>query len=96
MPKRTVELSRYTHGRSEIWDRRSIVRALKREQRLVGARLRALRKEIDKSLLHAAEIVGIHPNHLGAIERGEINVSLGVLVACAKAYGVRVRDLFEE
>ena len=39
--------------------------AVKREQRLVGARLRALRKQREESLIHAAEVVGIHPNHLG-------------------------------
>ena len=72
------------------------MRALKRQQRLVGTRLRQLRKDKSQSQIHAAELVGIHPNHLGAIERGEVNVSLGVLVAFAKAYGVHVRDLFDE
>ena len=37
----------------------------------------------------------IHRNHMGAIERGEANVTLLNMERIAKALGVKVRDLID-
>jgi transcriptional regulator with XRE-family HTH domain len=44
----------------------------------------------------ASEAAGVHPGHLGSIERGVVNVTLGVLVALAKTLRVELSDFFQE
>ena len=42
-----------------------------------------------------AEKVGISPNHVGVIERGETMPSLETVLACAKALSVSIGDLID-
>jgi len=72
------------------------MRALREEQRRLGARLRALREERALTQEQAAEQIGLHSNHLQRLERGAANVTLATLVALSLAYRVTVRSLFEE
>jgi len=41
-----------------------------------------------------AERAGLHRTYIGAIERGERNVSLKNIARIAKALGVQAKDLF--
>jgi DNA-binding XRE family transcriptional regulator len=91
-PKRDIP----NHGPSEFLERPSVVRALKREQRRLGLRLRVLRVQRHLTQLEAAELVGIHPTHVSRVESGSTESKLGTLVAFAKAYGVTMAELFEE
>ena len=72
------------------------MRALREEQRRLGARLRALREERALTQEQAAEQIGLHSNHLQRLERGAANVTLVTLVAVSLAYRVSVRSLFEQ
>jgi DNA-binding XRE family transcriptional regulator len=89
-----VAASRVRRGRSEIWDRRAVVAAARRERTRVGDRLRKLREARGFSQERAAERIGIHAKHLLRVEQGDANVTIATLVAAAIAYGVQVRDLF--
>ena len=82
------------HGRSEVRQTPALVRALQREQELLGIRLRALRKERGLSQEAAAERIGISDKQLRRVELGQANVTLATLVAWAVAFKVRLRDLF--
>ncbi len=70
------------------------MRALRREQRRLGAVLRTLRQERGLSRESAAERIGLSLNQLGRLERGEANVTLATLVACAVGLQVDLVDLF--
>lgn len=86
--------SRFTHGRSEVWERPALKRAIDREQRRLAQRLRALRTERELSQETAAERAGIHAKYLVRVESGKANPTVAVLVALARAYKVELRDLF--
>jgi len=88
--------SPHAHGRSELKERPAVMRALREEQRRLGARLRALREGRALTQEQAAEQIGLHSNHLQRLERGAANVTLATLVAVALAYRVSIRSLFEE
>jgi transcriptional regulator with XRE-family HTH domain len=42
----------------------------------------------------AAERVGVSTKQIGRLERGEANVTLATLVACATTYRVELAELF--
>ncbi len=78
-----------------MWTRPSVVRAIEKEQRRLGARLRAIRTEQGISQQLAAELAGVHPTTMSGIERGKMNVTAATLVALALAYKVPLRSFFE-
>lgn len=88
--------SRHAHGRSEIWERGSVQRAIGKERRRLGKLLRTLRAERGASLEEAAEQIGIHSKHLQRVELGKANVTLATLVAITLAYRVSLPILFRE
>ena len=59
-----------------------------------GQRVRSLRKDRSWSQEELGERAELHRNHVGAIERGELNVTLDNLFRLAKALGVTPKDLF--
>jgi transcriptional regulator with XRE-family HTH domain len=71
-----------------------LVRATEREQQRLGEKLRELRKMKGFSQEAAAERIGMSTKQLGRLERGEANVTLATLVACAVTYKVEMAELF--
>lgn len=64
-------------------------------QQKFGNRVRKLRKSKGWSQEEFADQCGLHRTYIGAIERGERNVSLNNIHAIAKALDISVKDLFD-
>ncbi|MFI5302797.1 MAG: helix-turn-helix domain-containing protein [Polyangiales bacterium] len=62
----------------------------------LGQRLRRLRHAVGLTQQEAAERTGMHIVQVSNIETGKQNVTIGCLVALAKAYGVEMVDLFSK
>ena len=65
-------------------------------QRAVGTKIRQLRLKRKLSQDVFADVSGIHRAQVGAIERGEMNMTLRTLKTVADALKVRIRDLTED
>ena len=61
-----------------------------------GKRVRFLRLQRDMSQESLAARAGIHRTYMGAVERGERNISLKNIVRLASALGVHPRELFSD
>jgi transcriptional regulator with XRE-family HTH domain len=72
------------------------VKALQREQRRLGARVRALRIERGWTQEMAAETIAISVKQLRRLEQGQANVTLATLVALGAGFRVDVAELFDE
>jgi transcriptional regulator with XRE-family HTH domain len=72
------------------------MRALREEQRRLGAHLRRLREDRTLTQEEAAEVIGIHAKHLQRLESGSANATLATLLAASLAYRLPIRSLFEE
>lgn len=59
-----------------------------------GNRVRALRKEQGYSQEAFAEECGLHRTYMGAVERGERNVSIDNIAKIASALKIEIRQLF--
>jgi len=88
--------SPHAHGRSEIWSRAALEKAIVRERSRFGRRVRAVRNRQGLTQEQAAEQIGIHPKHLARIEGGTVNPTLSTLIAMALAYRVKLATLFED
>ena len=64
-------------------------------QQEFGIRVRKLRKDTGWSQEKFADECGLHRTYIGAIERGERNVSLNNIHAIAKALKISVKHLFD-
>jgi len=64
-------------------------------QEAVGRRIRELRKARGLTQEGVAEAASINPKYFGAIERGEVNLSLSTLDRIAKALNVQPAALLE-
>lgn len=60
-----------------------------------GNRVRDLRRSRGYSQESLADEVGLHRTYIGAIERGEQNVSIDNIAKLAKALKVNIADLFK-
>lgn len=63
---------------------------------LLGEKVRKLRHEQSMSQEELAEVAGLHRTYIGAIERGERNVSLKNILRLAKALDTTPGDLLGE
>jgi transcriptional regulator with XRE-family HTH domain len=63
-------------------------------KRLVGDRIRQLRKERALSQEQLGDESDLHCTHIGSIERGQKNWSIDTLIKVAKGLNVEVVDLF--
>lgn len=70
---------------------------VKRLVALVGANIRAYRKDANMTQEKLSELAGVNEKHLSAIENGrESNLSIGYIVSVALALGVSFADLVKE
>lgn len=60
----------------------------------LGERIRFLRRERNLSQEQLGELSNLHTNYIGAIERGEKNISLESLVKVSKGLSVSLDELF--
>lgn len=67
----------------------------KDSQSIFCENVRRLRKEIGLSQEKLAEVCGLHRTYIGAIERGERNISLQNIIQIATALGVKPAELLE-
>lgn len=68
---------------------------MKTTKKILGARIKELRKARGLSQERLSEKVGIDPKHLSRIEVGNSYPSLDTLERIATALGVEAKDLFE-
>ena len=60
---------------------------------IVGRNIRRLRKKVEWSQEQLAEAAGLHRTYIGAVERGERNISLENIVEISRALGSSVSEL---
>ena len=65
-------------------------------QERLGRAVRRLRKAADYSQEGFADLVGVHRTYMGAVERGEVNISLQNIERIAEALELRVSKLLQE
>jgi transcriptional regulator with XRE-family HTH domain len=65
------------------------------QRKIFGANIRRLRKIKGLSQEQLADEAGIHRTYIGAVERGERNISLDNIVAIAHGLKVRASELLE-
>lgn len=64
-------------------------------RKTLGNNIRQIRKKLDLSQEQLAEKADLHRTYIGAIERGERNVSLDNIMAVSRALGVSASELLE-
>jgi transcriptional regulator with XRE-family HTH domain len=74
---------------------KSVSRAKKTAEGILGNRLRDLRAERGISQERLAELAGLHRNYIGHLERGEKTASLDVIVRLSAAFDTSVTDLLK-
>ncbi|MBG0966561.1 MULTISPECIES: helix-turn-helix domain-containing protein [Bacillus] len=62
----------------------------------LGKRIRFLRKEQNLSQERLGELSNIHTNHIGAIERGEKNVTIESLIKLSNGLNITLDELFRK
>ncbi len=60
----------------------------------IGRRIKMLRKQKKISQEKLAEMIGLSPNHLSALERGAYNIKLDILVQIIDCLDVTADDIF--
>ena len=70
--------------------------SLNQTQSLLAGNVRRLREKAGWTQETAADAIGIAPRHYQKIEAGDVNVTVATLVSVGKAFGVTVKELFEE
>lgn len=65
-------------------------------KKVVGSKVRELRMRLGVSQEDLAETADLHRTYIGALERGETNISLVNLVRISRALKVRPSVLLEE
>ena len=74
----------------------SSVKAHRSAQEKLGEAVRARRLELDVSQEKLAEMVEVHRNYVGKIERGEQNLTIETLVRFAKTFRCKPSELLGE
>lgn len=76
--------------------RRPVDERTQQAQEVVGRRIRKLRTDRRLSQEQLAHLCGVHRTFVGHVERGEVNPTLGTLVALADGLDVHVGDLITD
>ncbi|MNW32867.1 HTH-type transcriptional regulator SinR [compost metagenome] len=63
--------------------------------KLVGARLREVRKQKNLSQADLAEMAGTQDTYIGGVERGERNISLNTLERITDSLGITIEEVFQ-
>jgi DNA-binding XRE family transcriptional regulator len=71
------------------------VLTMKHVQILIGKKVRELRMEAGLSQEIFADKAGIHRSFMGEIERGEVDISLSMLMKVSQALGVKISKLIQ-
>jgi transcriptional regulator with XRE-family HTH domain len=69
---------------------------MQRTAKYIGSTIRAFRNSQNVSREGLAERAGLHPNYLGAVERGEMNPGIENVQKIAKALRIPLYKLFIE
>lgn len=64
--------------------------------KLVGERIRNIRKERGHSQEELAHLASMHPTYIGQLERAEKNITLESLVKLASALDITLEELFKQ
>ena len=67
---------------------------LQRVRKLLGERIRLLRKERGYSQEEFAHECEIHRTYMGDVERGERNIALDNMTKISKTLGIQLSELF--
>ncbi|MNJ33271.1 HTH-type transcriptional regulator PuuR [compost metagenome] len=62
--------------------------------KLIGERIRQIRKKRGFSQEQLAERASLHPNYIGQIERGEKNLTMETLHKITKGFGMTLEEFF--
>src|SRR5690625_3072279 len=76
------------------WYRESVARTRKKKQRPIYNRLRVLRAETNLSRADLAAKVGVNPQTIGAIERGDHYPSLDLAMSLSEVFALPVEAVF--
>lgn len=66
-----------------------------KSRKALGSKIRKIRKEQGYSQESLADEIGLHRTYIGAIERGEQNVSLDNIVKIAKTLKIKPSQLLD-
>lgn len=61
--------------------------------KVIGQRIRSIRKTKQLSQEHVAELAGLHPTYVSDIERGKVNASINSYFMVAKALKVSLSEI---
>ena len=62
----------------------------------LGSVLRAMREETGLSQIDFAEKADLAHNHVGQVERGELNITVYVLIKAARTFGLSAGELLKK
>lgn len=67
-----------------------------RHRQMLGKKVRFYRKLNHLTQEKLAEKAELAPSYISDVERGQVNISVDALQRIAKAFGIGLRDLFDD
>lgn len=69
---------------------------LKESLKILGSRIRELRKAKNLTQFELAEKIGLSTNFIGMVERGERNTTVDKIFKLAKAFNITMEEFFKK
>lgn len=69
---------------------------LKESLKILGSRIRELRKAKNMTQFELAEKIGLSTNFIGMVERGERNTTVDKIFKLAKAFNITMEEFFKK